>query len=336
MDYLDIKSVPVQLQNLVSSFTGKRFSIVRTEDFNLEAEIKLSVARLLERKGNQQEIKDYLDQIAAIGNLEAGNFLKALWARVSVASLETESEKEPRKEYWDRLRISLEAKVAAFDASSWNWLKSRISSLNKAGFSTLLEKLKSYQNLHKGERMQLIFIQLLEREAGANASETYKQLLEIMLEVETIFVPWQIVLENQIRNSHEDILDPIKLAQQYRNDALTVAIADVKAEVDPSLRDQFYRGIMKPPSPTACRKNLYLDKIIYGLTGHVVVIDDRNGSIVAHNTPPNGGFAWWFNKDFFRQLPNDKPVFSRAGIDQLDVWDEYEFNENAELLLKSS
>ena len=176
MDYLDIKSVPVQLQNLVSSFTGKRFSIVRTEDFNLEAEIKLSVARLLERKGNQQEIKDYLDQIAAIGNLEAGNFLKALLARVSVASLETESEKEPRKEYWDRLRISLEAKVAAFDASSWNWLKSRISSLNKAGFSTLLEKLKSYQNLHKGERMQLIFIQLLAREAGANASETYKQL----------------------------------------------------------------------------------------------------------------------------------------------------------------
>ena len=157
-----------------------------------------------------------------------------------------------------------------------------------------------------------------------------------MLEAETIFVPWKIVLENQIRNSREDISDPIELATQYRKDALTLAFADATANVHPSQRDQFYRGIMKPPSPTACRKNVFRDKIIYGLTGHVVVIDDRNGAMVVHNTPHNSGFQWWFDRDFFCGLPKDHFVFNRAGNDHKYVWDDYEFNEAADLSGKSS
>lgn len=335
VNYLDIKFVPVVFQPAVESFNNQTFSIVRAEDTDIFAEIETTASHLLEAYGNEPEVREYVDQITADANVQNANFLKALLARMKVQELNINNKIEPRKNLWKVYEHRLSELLVQFDELHWEWVTTRIPSLTAERLEFLVEKLKSYTDLDKGERMQLIFLELLSQESGSNAEETYQQLLDKIIEVETIFVPWQTVLENQIRNSHQDILDPMELATQYRRDALTIAFADATANIHPSQRDQFYRGIMKPPSPTACRKNVFNNKFIYALTGHVVVIDNKNGAIVVHHTPRDCGFQWWFDQDFFRRLPEDSYVFSRQGNDNRYVWDNYEFNENADLSGKS-
>ena len=56
-------------------------------------------------------------------------------------------------------------------------------------------------------------LKLLNDNPVNNGAEILKQLQNHIIEIETIFVPWEIVLENQKRNHHEDETDPIDLSE---------------------------------------------------------------------------------------------------------------------------
>ncbi|WP_293096126.1 hypothetical protein [Moorena sp. SIOASIH] len=131
----------------------------------------------------------------------------------------------------------------------------------------------------------------------------------------------------------------MKLAELYRTDSTERAIKDARSGIPPQERDQFYRGIIKPPYHTVSRRNIFPVKVIYGLTGHLITIDKNSGAIQIQQVgePYQSTITGlWFDKDYFKSMPNRPYVFQKPGADSKNVWDNYTFNEAADISNKKS
>ncbi|NEP23435.1 hypothetical protein [Moorena sp. SIO3I6] len=242
---------------------------------------------------------------------------------------------DPRYDIWMKTATMLEERYLSLDSNvDWDGLQKNITSASKERIQKIFDKINNSENLNKGERIFLIMLKLLNDTPVNNEAEIIKQLQNHICEIETIFVPWDIVLENQKRNHHEAETDPMKLAELYRTDSTERALKDAMAGIPPQERDQFYRGIMKPPYHTVSRRNIFPGKVIYGLSGHLIVVDENTGSIQIQQ-PKQKGY-WWFDKDYFKSMPNRPYVFQKPGADGTNVWDNYTFNEAADISNKKS
>ena len=247
---------------------------------------------------------------------------------------------DPRYDLWLKTANSLEAIYLSSEKNlDWEGFKQNIPSMSREKIEKLVHKIKNSQDLHKGERIFLIMLKLLNDSSFQNGLEALTRLQEYIVEIETIFVPWQIVLENQKRNHHESETEPLKLAALYRIDSTQRAIQDAQAGVPPQQRDQFYRGIMKPPSETASRRNLFPGLAIYGLVQHLITIDEQHGAIQIQQVgePYRATITGlWFDRDYFKSMPNRAYDFQKPGSNGKNVWDEYTFNEEADISNKKS
>ena len=247
---------------------------------------------------------------------------------------------EPRREIWLKTANMLTGIYLSNDSNvDWGELKKNIPSASKERIEKLVSKIENSQDLHKGDRIFLVMLKLLNDSSSENGLEVLRRLQECISEVETTFVPWHIVLENQKRNHHESETEPMKLADLYRIDSTERAIRDAKAGVPPQQRDQFYRGIMKPPSETASRRNVFPGLVIYGLVRHLIVVDEKSGAVQIQQVgePYNSAITGlWFDKDYFRSIPNRAYNFQKPGTNGKNVWDEHTFNEEADISNKKS
>lgn len=247
---------------------------------------------------------------------------------------------DPRHEIWMRTgNMLLETYISTDNNVDWDELKKSIPIASQEKIKELVRKIENSQELHKGDRIFLIMLKLLSESFSRNGSEVLKSLQKYISEVETIFVPWHIVLENQKRNHHESETDPMKLADLYRIDSTQRAIQDAMAGVPPQQRDQFYRGIMKPPSPTASRRNVFPGLAIYGLVQHLIIINEKSGAIQIQQVgePYRSAITGlWFDLNYFKSMPNRSYDFQKPGTDGKNVWDDYFFNEEADLSNKKS
>ncbi|MEM9088387.1 MAG: hypothetical protein AAGC93_06540 [Cyanobacteria bacterium P01_F01_bin.53] len=247
---------------------------------------------------------------------------------------------DPRHEIWMETANLLRRRYLSSEGNvDWNELKKNIPSIEPEIIERLVNRIESSRELHKADRITLIILKLLSDSPISTGLEIIRQLNRHITEVETVFVPWHIVIENQKRNHHEAETDPIKLAQLYRIDSTQRAIQDAMAGVPPQKRDPFYRGIMKPPSETASRRNIFPGKAIYGLTAHLIIVDESNGAI---QIQPVGDpykstiTGLWFDKDYFKSMPNRPYIFQKPDAVGENVWDNYAFNQEADLGNKKS
>ncbi|MEM9927929.1 MAG: hypothetical protein AAF915_30135 [Cyanobacteria bacterium P01_D01_bin.50] len=247
---------------------------------------------------------------------------------------------EPRYDIWMKTaNILSENYLSDKNNVDWDRLKKNIPSASFERIQKIFHKIKNSETINKGERILLIMLKLLNDNPVNNEAEILKQLQKHIIEIETIFVPWEIVLENQKRNHHEAETDPMKLAELYRVDATQRAIQDARAGIPPQQRDQFYRGIMKPPSETASRRNIFPGKAIYGLTGHLITIDEKTGALQIQQVgePYQSTITGlWFDKEYFKSMPERLYDFQKPGSDGKNVWDNYTFNEAADISNKKS
>ena len=247
---------------------------------------------------------------------------------------------DPRYDIWMKTANMLDERYLSLDSKvDWDTLQKNIPSASKERIQKIFNKINNSETINKGERILLIMLKLLNDNPVNNGAEILKQIQNHIGEIETIFVPWEIVLENQKRNHHEAETDPIKLAELYRVDATQRAIQDARAGIPPQQRDQFYRGIMKPPSETASRRNVFPGKAIYGLTGHLITIDEKSGAIQIQRVgePYHSTITGlWFDKEYFKSMPNRPYEFQKPGSDGGNVWDNYTFNEAANIDDKKS
>ena len=221
----------------------------------------------------------------------------------------------------------------------WVGLSKAMPAANYATIHALVHQIKACQDLTKGDRMLLIMLYLFAAEPARNGATAIAQLQHHLNAVETTFVPWQIVLENQKRNHHAAETAPLKLANQYRLDSTRQAIQDARAGIPPAQRDQFYRGIMKPPSETAVRRNVFPGKAIYGLTGHLIPVDESSGAMQIQRVgaPYQSTLTGlWFDQTYFQSMPQRPYEFQKAGWNGQHVWDEYVFNAAADVSHKKS
>ncbi|EAZ91437.1 hypothetical protein [Crocosphaera chwakensis] len=254
--------------------------------------------------------------------------------------LEEQKWTDPRHNIWLEIAQFLsDAYLSPKSNIDWKKLKQHIPSASQERVEKIFDKIKNSENLNKGERIFLIMLKLLNEPPVTNREEIIKQLQTHINTIEVIFVPWDIVVENQKRNNHEAETDPMKLADLYRTDSTQQAIKDAMAGVPPQERDQFYRGIMKPPSETASRRNIFPGKVIYGLTGHLITVDEKTGAIQIQQVgePYQSTLTGlWFDKEYFKSMPNRTYVFQKPGDDSKNVWDDYTFNEQADITNKKS
>ena len=247
---------------------------------------------------------------------------------------------DPRYEIWMKTANTLEEIYLSSDSNiDWDGLKKNIPSASREKIEKLVSKIKNSQDLHKGNRIFLVILKLLNDSSSQNGLEVITRLQEYISEIEITFVPWHIVLENQKRNHHESETDPMKLADLYRIDSTQRAIRDAKAGIPPQQRDQFYRGIMKPPSETASRRNIFPGLAIYGLIRHLVTVDEKNGAIQIQQVgePYQSTITGlWFDKEYFKSMPHRAYIFQKPGTNGKNVWDKYIFNEAAEISNKKS
>lgn len=247
---------------------------------------------------------------------------------------------DPRHEIWMKTANMLEKIYLSSDSNvDWDGLKKNIPSASREKIEKLVSKIKKSQDLHKGDRIFLVILKLLNDSSSKNGLEVLTRLQEYISEIEITFVPWHIVLENQKRNHHGSETDPMKLADLYRIDSTQRAIRDAKAGVPPQQRDQFYRGIMKPPSETASRRNLFPGLAIYGLVQHLITVDEKYGGIQIQQVdePYESTITGlWFDKNYFKSMPNRAYVFQKPGTNGKNVWDDYTFNEEADISNKKS
>ena len=247
---------------------------------------------------------------------------------------------EPRYEIWMKTgNLLQDCYLFGESQVDWETLKKNIPSVTFEKVEQIYTKLKNSQDLNKGDRILLIMLKLLNDAPAQSGDEAIKQLQGHIVETETTFVPWHIVLENQKRNHHEAETDPMKLAELYRSDATRRAIEDAKAGVPPQKRDQFYRGIMKPPSETAARRNIFPGKVIYGLVGHLIAVDEKNGALQIQQVgePYQSTITGlWFDKEYFKSMPDRPYDLQKPGADGKNVWDDYTFNQAADLSNKKS
>ena len=247
---------------------------------------------------------------------------------------------EPRYDIWMQIAKMLKEQYLSSDSNvDWNALQQNIPSISKERIQKIFKKISNSETINKGERILLIMLRVINDNPVNNGAEILKQLQTHICEIETIFVPWEIVLENQKRNHHEAETDSMKLADLYRTDATQRAIQDARAGIPPQQRDQFYRGIMKPPSETASRRNLFPGKAIYGLTGHLITIDENSGAIQIQQVgePYQSTLTGlWFDKEYFKSMPKRAYIFQKPGSDGKNVWDNYTFNEAADISNKKS
>ncbi|MDJ0713017.1 MAG: hypothetical protein QNJ54_02205 [Prochloraceae cyanobacterium] len=247
---------------------------------------------------------------------------------------------DPRHEIWMISANMLSEIYLSSDSDvDWDGLKKNIPSASREKIEKLVSKIKKSQDLDKGDRIFLVMLKLLNDSFSKNGLEVLKRLQEYISEIETTFVPWHIVLENQKRNHHESETDPMKLADLYRIDSTQRAIQDAKAGVPPQQRDQFYRGIMKPPSKTACRRNVFPGLAIYGLVQHLVTVDEQYGAIQIQQVGKPYQLTitgLWFDKDYFKSMPKRAYDFQKPGTNGKNVWDDRTFNEEADISNKKS
>ena len=247
---------------------------------------------------------------------------------------------DPRHEIWMQTADMLTRTYLSADSNvNWDELKQNIPSASRDKIEKLVDKIKHSQDLHKGDRIFLVMLKLLNDSSATNGLEVLTRLQEYISEIETTFVPWHIVLENQKRNHHESETDPMKLADLYRIDSTKRAIADAKAGIPPQQRDQFYRGIMKPPSPTASRRNIFPGLAIYGLVQHLITVNEQSGAVQIQQVgkPYQSTITGlWFDKDYFKSMPERAYDFQKPGTNGKNVWDDYTFNEEADISKKKS
>ena len=247
---------------------------------------------------------------------------------------------DPRSDIWLKTASMLAESYLSLDSKvDWDALQKNIPSATKERIQKIFNKINNSETINKGERILLIMLKLLNDNPVNNGAEILKQLQNHICEIETIFVPWEIVLENQKRNHHEAETDSMRLAELYRIDSTQRAIQDARAGIPPQQRDQFYRGIMKPPSETASRRNIFPGKAIYGLTGHLITIDEKSGAIQIQQVgePYQSTITGlWFDKEYFKSMPNRPYDFQKPGSDGKNVWDNYTFNEAADISNKKS
>ena len=249
-------------------------------------------------------------------------------------------EPDPRYELWLNTAHWLEA-IYLSSQSPVDWLKlsADIPAISQEQLQRLNEQIRASQDLSKRDRMVLIMLKLWCDVPAADGKMALKQLQHHLSAIETMFVPWQIVLENQKRNHHEAETDPLKLAELYHIDSAHQAVQDARAGIPPEKRDQFYRGVMKPPSETAVRRNVFPGKAIYGLTRHLITVDEWTGAmqIQAVGTPYQSTLTGlWFDVDYFLSIPQRDYEFQKPGIDGQQVWAHYTANPKADLCEKRS
>ena len=247
---------------------------------------------------------------------------------------------DPRHEIWmETANFLKEVYLSPESNVDWNALRKNIPSIDQEGVEKLVNKIENSEDLHKADRITLVMLKLLNDSPVSNGSEILRQLQAHISQIETVFVPWHIVIENQKRNHHESETDPMKLADLYRIDSTQRAIQDAVAGVPPQERDQFYRGIMKPPSETAARRNVFPGKAIYGLTAHLITVDEISGAtqIQPVGKPYQSTITGlWFDKEYFKSMPKRPYIFQKPGAAGKNVWDNYTFNEEADLSNKKS
>ena len=247
---------------------------------------------------------------------------------------------DPRYELWLQTANWLEATyLTPQNIVDWSELIECIPAASDDTLRQLVNRIKASQDLSKGDRMMLIMLNLWQRDPAKDGETVIKQLQHYLNTVETTFVPWKIVLENQTRNHHEAETDPMELANLYRMDSTQRAIQDARAGIPPEQRDQFYRGVMKPPSETAVRRNVFPGKAIYGLTGHLIAVDERTGAIQIQRVgqPYRSTLTGlWFDQAYFQSMPQRPYEVQKIGIDRKNVWDEYTFNTAADVSAKKS
>lgn len=221
----------------------------------------------------------------------------------------------------------------------WGQLQQHLPSASRDNIAQLVTKIQQSLDLHKGERIFLVMLKLLHDSSSQNGLEVLGRLQELISEIETTFVPWHLVLENQQRNHHSSENDPMTLANLYRIDSTQRAIRDAQAGVPPQQRDQFYRGIMKPPSETASRRNVFPGLVIYGLVRHLIIVDEKSAALqIQQVAPPYNSTitGLWFDKDYFKSLPHRAYEFQKPGTNGKHVWHNSTFNEEADLSQKKS
>ena len=242
---------------------------------------------------------------------------------------------EPRHETWMKTANMLEEIYLSSDSNvDWDGLKKNIPSASREKIEKLVSKIKNSQDIHKGDRIFLVMLKLLKDSSSKNGLEVLTRLQEYISEIETTFVPWHIVLENQKRNHHESETEPMKLADLYRIDSTQRAIQDAKAGVPPQQRDQFYRGIMKPPSETASRRNVFPGLAIYGLVQHLITVDEKYGAVQIQQVgkPYKSTITGlWFDREYFKSMPKRAYDFQKPGTNGRNVWDNCTFNEEADI-----
>ena len=247
---------------------------------------------------------------------------------------------DPRHEIWMKTANMLAEIYLSTDSNvDWDNLRKNIPSASREKIEKLVGKIKNSQDLHKGDRIFLVMLKLLNDSSSKNGSEVLTRLQEYILEIETTFVPWHIVLENQKRNHYKSQTDAMKLADLYRIDSTQRAIADAKAGVPPQQRDQFYRGIMKPPSPTASRRNIFPGLAIYGLVKHLITVNEKSAAIQIQRVgePYDSTITGlWFDLEYFKSMPERPYDFQKPGTNGKNVWDDYTFNQEADISNKKS
>ena len=246
---------------------------------------------------------------------------------------------DPRYEWWLKIMSWLEETYLSSQSPvDWSELSHDIPAVSGDKLRQLMERMQAGQELAKRDRMLLIMLKLWQEPPTADGT-VIKQLQHHLNNVEITFVPWQSVLENQIRNHHQSVTDPMQLADLYRIDSTQRAIQDARAGIPAEHRDQFYRRVMKPPSETAVRRNVFPGKAIYGLTGHLIAIDEHTGAMQIQRVgaPYQSTLTGlWFDLAYFQSLPQQPYEFQKPGITGTNVWDKYTFNAAADVSNKAS
>ncbi|WP_293044339.1 hypothetical protein [Moorena sp. SIO1F2] len=102
---------------------------------------------------------------------------------------------DPRYDIWMKTATMLEERYLSLDSNvDWDGLQKNIPSASKERIQKIFDKINNSENLNKGERIFLIMLKLLNDTPVNNEAEIIKQLQNHICEIETIFVPWDIVL----------------------------------------------------------------------------------------------------------------------------------------------
>ncbi|MEM9117110.1 MAG: hypothetical protein AAGD09_04425 [Cyanobacteria bacterium P01_F01_bin.56] len=247
---------------------------------------------------------------------------------------------DPRHQLWLKIANWLETTyLSSQHPVDWSKLSTDIPAVSHDRLRHLSARIQASQDLSKPDRMLLIMLRLWFDVPAADGKTALKQLQHHLNDIERTFVPWKIVLENKKRNRHDSETDPMRLAELYHIDSAQQAFQDAKAGIPAEKRDQFYRGVMKPPSETAVRRNVFPGKAIYGLTRHLIAVDECTGAIQIQSVgePYQSTLTGlWFDLDYFQSIPQRHYEFQKTSVDGQHVWEHFVINLKADICQKKS